>query len=435
MANADSKLDKSYGVSVADREVCAVSTGRAASGASQTRDLYDHESDDDIYENNYGDDNMMEGGPGSYPVENRSYSYSSFMRGGLSTEIRSPGSLKAAASAVVATTPRALINTLGINQRDVFIMTHDSATSSLNKNNISRDDSGYDIKNSLLRSTFRTALKLDFVVRAALNLAITQYQTDNNFIYHQALRGVRGFDLRLYCPAMNPSRIKYQHGTIVWDVGLLDSLQLFYDQYKRDMEKPDARERIRGPYLFRLSHLKGPFADDSRLLTQMCTAIKMLFGNSLFTRGLIDNRTPFIELDNDNYKITPFMFVLDVNGPNRETNIKNRLDLKNRFNWLHFSNEMYDDDYAKVVESGVKMTESSVLTYVTARITSPVTRNRINQIQCHFQPSNTKPGDLILGKSINLREVTEDAQINQKIARIIGSGNNYWPRIFSFDFV
>lgn len=422
MASTNPKLNKSYGVSVADREA---------------RDS-DNSSDDIICENNYcGDDNIMEGGPGSYPVENRTYSYSSFMRGGPSTEIRSPGSLKAAAVATASAvnSPRALINTLGINSRDIFIMTHDSATSSLNKNNISRNDSGYDIKNSLLRSSFRTALKLDFVVRAALNLAITQYQTDNNFIYHQVLRGVRGFDLRLYCPAMNPSRIKYQHGTIVWDVGLLDSLQLFYDQYKKDMEKVETKERVRGPFLFRLSHLKGQFADDSRLLVQMCTAIKGIFGNTLFMRGLIDNKTPFVELDTDNYKITPFMFVLDVGGPNRELNIKNRLDLKSRFNWIHFSNEMYDDDYTKVVESGVKMTKSSLVNYVTARVTSPVTRNRINQIQCHFQPSNTKPGDLILGKSINLREVTEDSRINQTLAHIIGGGNNYWPRIFSFDFV
>ena len=81
------------------------------------------------------------------------------------------------------------------------------------------------------------------------------------------------------------------------------------------------------------------------------------------------------------------------------------------------------------------MTEKTLLNYVSVRLTSAVP-NIINQIQCHFQPSNTKPKDIILGNTINLREVTENSNINSKIAKIINQNNNTnWPRIFSFDFI
>ena len=184
-----------------------------------------------------------------------------------------------------------------------------------------------------------------------------------------------------------------------------------------------------------MSHLRGKFANDIGLLTRICAGIEAIFADLLLPRNV---NISAIDPDSNLFKYKPMIFIMDVNNEDKALAAKLRGELKHKFPWLHMSNEMYTDDYTNVVKSGVNMTLNSVIDYVTSRVTTQTDYNptRITQLQCHYQPSNTPPSNLILGKNlVNLRNVTESSMLNSRLMTIIDYGNNNkWPTIFSFDF-
>jgi hypothetical protein len=289
--------------------------------------------------------------------------------------------------------------------------THDSATAELNKYTISKD-SGYDI-DGLYRNIFRSSINIPAIQNILFKVAITQFPSrPNSFITEQAMAGVRAFDLRVF---FNGNDAVYQHGTIVWKTKILDTLNHFNQNFRPGNDKEI--------FIFRLSHLKGKYLMGD--LFDLMNKIRQIFGNALRPRGFLN--VPVGVLFNN-----PIIIILEVE--------QNKVDLlKSAYNWLHISQEIYDDDYEQNAKF-VNMNGSTLINYMRNRFNDyPRTYLGIRELQAHYQFKTPPVKDIINrgDKSIDLQNITIKDNVNNAMIALLKTPaalNCRSLSVVSFDF-
>ncbi len=300
-----------------------------------------------------------------------------------------------------------------IKLNDILLpATHDSATAELNKYTISKD-SGYDV-DGLYRNIFRSSINVPAIQNILFKVAITQFPSrPNSFITEQAMAGVRGFDLRVYFNGIDEV---YQHGTIVWKTRIIDTLNHFNQNFRQAGNDKEI-------FIFRLSHLRGEYMVKD--LVDLLNTIQQIFGNSLRPRGYFN--VPVGTIFNN-----PIIIILDVERSKADI-------LKSKYNWLHISYEIYNDDYADNAKF-VNMSGNTLITYMRNRFNEPPrTYIGIRELQAHYQFKTPPIKEIInkLDKSVDLQTITVKDNVNRAMVELLKSPEALNCRslsVISFDF-
>lgn len=312
--------------------------------------------------------------------------------------------------------------------RDLVLpMTHDSATASLNEDNISRREFAYTEKGAN-QKLLRTVIKLSFFRDLMCKIATTQYSSVD-FITSQLHMGVRVFDLRPYIGNTKIEEIRYQHGMVVWDVSVLGSLRNVYNNFV--CNPLTAAE----PFILRFSHLAGREACNPVVIGDFLRAVQSIFGRFLCLRARDTDRSDFHLRALRHLQATPVIFILDV--PVGAAGAIMGSQMRAAFPWLHISAEVYTDDYRAVVAEGVGMDLTEVIGYLRKSALVAAPPAKLKQLQLHLQMETPDISDLIShpSRAISIREATEKGRVNRtllaELQKLYGApGIN----IVSFDF-
>lgn len=288
-------------------------------------------------------------------------------------------------------------------------MTHDAATAALSKYTISPAESGYDIGNPIARISMRNFMKTDTIKNFARKIATTQNESraPENFLVDQAYMGVRAFDLRIFCGEQS---VLYQHGTVVWRLGVLESFARFA-QYLRARPLTEV-------YIFLLSHFRGPANLNIETYNFLATGISDIFAG-LICHDPNWRTTPISQL-----AATPVIMLIDP--PQKIAGAVANLGFM-------MAAKYYNDDYPRVKQMGVSMNPESVMRYISARLADPAVVP-ITDIQAHLQFEMPGGFEFINNtKSIDIRYMTEKSRLNYNILQLL-MGADFVLGTVSFDF-